>query len=440
MGKEEVPRAVTKEEETRMPIKADYAIIHASELATMAQKVNQPRFGKEMGNVVVIRDGAVAVRDERIVAVGPTERVLERVQKGVERMDASGKLVTPGLIDPHVHLVFAGSREDELEAMAVEGTPYLKIKSKGGGMPITLEKTAKASKQELIKKTTQILNTMLIHGTTTIEAKSGYEMTFEGELRQLEIIRELGKNHPIELVPTFLAQGIPRGYESRVDELTADIVKNWLPAIAQRKLAEYCDVFCEKGYFNLEQTRRILRAGKSHGMKLRIHADWLAHSGGAKLGAELGVVSADHLIFTPRDEVTDLVRKGIMGTLLPTTPFCYLGTYAKARGIINQGLPLALGTDLSAADMCESMQMMMTIAVLEMKMTTAEALVASTINAAHSIQRSKDVGSLEEGKKADIVIFDAPNHKHFAYHYGVNLAEKVFKRGKLVAERGRRTN
>jgi imidazolonepropionase len=339
-----------------------------------------------------------------------------------------------------VHLVFAGSREDELEAMAVKGTPYLKIKAEGGGMPTTLKMTGEASTEELVKLTTQRLDTMLIYGTTTIEAKSGYEMTLGGEIRQLEVIRALGESHPVELVPTFLAQGIPRGYENRVDELTEEITRKWIPEIARRRLAEYCDVFCENGYFNLEQTRRILKTGRTHGMKLRIHADWLAHSGGARLGAELGVVSADHLIFTPGKEVRGLVRKGIMGTLLPTTPFCYLGTYARAREILDWGLPVALGTDLSAADMCESMQMMMAIAVLQMKMTTEEALVASTINAAHSIQRAREVGSIEKGKKADLVIFDAPNHKHFAYHYGVNLAEKVFKNGVLVAERGRRVD
>jgi len=239
-------------------------------------------------------------------------------------------------------------------------------------------------------------------------------------------------------VPTFLAQGIPFGFENRVDELTQDIVETWLPEIARRKLAEYCDVFCEKGYFSLDQTRRILEAGRELGMKPRIHADWLGHSGGARLGAELGVVSADHLIFTPKEEIMGLVNKGTMGTFLPTTPFAYLGTYADARGIIDAGLPVALGTDLSAADMCESMQMMMSIATLQMKMTCAESLVAATTNAAHSIGRGGEVGSLEVGKKADIVVFDAPNHKHFAYHYGVNLAEKVYKGGKLVAENGRR--
>ena len=391
-----------------------------------------------MNDLGLVDDGAVAVDEGKIVAVGKTQEVLDRIGSGYEVVDASGKLVTPGLIDPHVHLVFAGSREGELEDMAVKGIPYLEIKRKGGGMPTTLRKTGEASTEELMEKTQRILDRMLAYGTTTIEAKSGYEMTFEGEIRQLEIIAMLAKTHPMGIVPTFLAQGIPFGYENRVDELTDDVVGRWLPEIAKRKLAEYCDVFCEKGYFNLEQTRRILDKGRRLGMKLRIHADWLAHSGGARLGSELKVVSADHLIFTPKEEIRGLVESGAMGTFLPTTPFAYLGTYADARGVIETGLPVALGTDLSAADMCESMQMMMSIATLQMKMTSAEALVAATINAAHSIERTAEVGSLEVGKQADIVVFDAPNHKHFAYHYGVNLAERVYKNGKLVAEKGRR--
>jgi len=421
-----------------MGIKADFAIIHANELVTLEGTSNKPLVKEEMKNLGIIKDGAVAVKDGKIVAVGTTKEVLDKLEKGFEVVDASGKLVTPGLIDPHVHLIFAGSREDELELMAVEGVKYLEIKARGGGMPTTLKKTGEASTEELIEKTTKILDTMLIHGTTTIEAKSGYEMTLQGEIRQLEIIQTLNKTHPIDLVSTFLAQGIPVEYENKVDQLTDEIVKKWIPEIARRKLAEYCDVFCEKGYFNLEQSRRILETGRNYGMKLRIHADWLVHSGGAKLGAELGVVSADHLIFTPMEDIEALVRSGTIGIFLPTTPFCYVGTYAKAREIISRELPVALATDLSAANMCESMQMMMTIAVLQMKMTTEEVLVASTINAAHSIERAHEIGSLEVGKKADIVIFDAPNHKYFPYHYGVNLAEKVYKNGKLVAEKGRR--
>jgi imidazolonepropionase len=424
--------------EANIVIRADFAITHASELVTLQGTNDRPRIKEGMSDLGIIKDGAVAVKDGRITAVGTTKEVLDKIGKGFEVIDASGKLVTPGLIDPHVHLIFAGSREEELESMAVKGVPYLEIKAKGGGMPTTLKETGEASTEELIERTTRILDTMLIHGTTTIEAKSGYEMTFHGEIRQLEIIETLNKTHPIDLVPTFLAQGIPFEYENRVDQLTDEIARKWIPEIARRKLAEYCDVFCEKGYFSVVQSRRMLETGRKHGMKLRIHADWLVHSGGARLGAELGVVSADHLIFTPSEEIDVLVKKGIIGTFLPTTPFCYLGIYAKAREIIKSGLPIALATDLSAADMCESMQMMMTIAILQMKMTTEEALVASTINAAHSIERADEIGSLEEGKKADIVIFDAPNHKYLPYHYGVNLAEKVFKNGELVAEKGRR--
>jgi imidazolonepropionase len=421
-----------------MTVKTDFAIIHTNELATLGGNERLPRAKGAMRDLATIRDGAVAVRNGKIVAVGTTPQVMERIEK-CEVVDASDKLVTPGLIDPHVHLVFSGSREEELEAMAVEGTPYLEIKAKGGGMPTTLKATGEAKTDDLLRRTTKILDTMLVHGTTTIEAKSGYEMTMQGEVRQLKVIKTLGECHPIELVPTFLAQGIPYGYEDKVDQLTDEIVRDWIPEITKRRLAEYCDVFCEKGYFNLGQSRRILQAGIKSGLKPRIHADWLAHSGGARLGAELGVVSADHLIFTPKKEVESLVKAGAIGCLLPTTPFCYLGTYANARRIIDCGLPLALGTDLSAADMCESMQVMMTLAVLQMKMTTEEALVASTINAAYSIGRGERLGSVEVGKDADLVVFDAPNHKHFAYHYGVNLAERVYKRGKLVAERGRRT-
>jgi imidazolonepropionase len=418
--------------------KADFVIVNANELVTLNGTSDRPQTKDEMSDLRIIKDGAVAAKNGKIVAVGTTKEVLSRLEKGYEVVDASGKLVTPGLIDPHVHLVFGGSREEELEQMAVKGVPYLEIKAKGGGMPTTLRATAQASTEELLKITTHILDTMLIHGTTTIEAKSGYEMTFQGEIRQLEIIKTLNETHPIDLVSTFMAQGIPVEFADKVDQLTDQIVNKWIPEVAKRKLAEYCDVFCEKGYFNVTQSKRILEAGMKHSLKPRIHADWLAHSGGAKLGAELNVISADHLIFTPPEEIRTLVKKGIVGTFLPTTPFCYLGTYAKARDIIKAGLPVALGTDLSAADMCESMQMMMTIAILQMRMTTEEALTAATINAAHAIERAKEIGSLEVGKKADIVVFDAPNHKFFAYHYGVNLAEKIFKNGELVAEKGRR--
>jgi len=418
-----------------MSLSADFVIINAKELVTLKGSNDKPRIKEGMKDLGIVQDGAVAVKDGKIVAVGKTRDVIERLEKGFKTIDASGKLVTPGLIDPHVHLVFAGTREDELEKMAVLGVPYLEIKKQGGGMNRSLKLTAETSFSEQIKITSKILDKMLIHGTTTIEAKSGYEMTYEGELKQLEIIRALNRIHPIDLVPTFLAQGILPG--KTADEMTDEIVEKWIPEIARRKLAEYGDVFCEQGYYNIEQTRRILEACRKHGMKLRNHCDWLAHSGGTSLSAELGnLVSCDHLIFTPLEEAKLLKEHGTVIVFLPTSPFCYVGRYADARGIIDAGLPVAIATDVSAANLCESMQMMMTLAVLRMKMTAAEALVAATINAAHSIDRAHEIGSLEEGKKADIVIFDAPNHRFFAYNYGINHVEQVYKDGKLVVDKG----
>ena len=266
-------------------------------------------------------------------------------------------------------------------------------------------------------------------------------MTLPGEIKQLEIIKSLNESHPLDLIPTFLAQGIPPEYEDNSDLLVCEIAEKWIPEIAKRNLAEYADVFCEKGYYNLEQTRRILLSARKHGLKLRNHCDWLAHSGGTRLSAELGdIVSVDQLIWTPLEEVDALQGQKTIIVFLPTSPFCYVNKYAPAREIIDRGMPVALATDVSAANMCESMQMMMTLAVLRMKMTAAEALTASTINAAHSIDRAHEIGSLEVGKKADIVLFDAPNHRFFAYNYGINLVEKVFKDGNLVVVRGRRTD
>jgi len=422
-----------------MSLEADFVIVHANERVTLSGFSNKPKIKEEMNQLNIIQDGAVAVKNGRIVAVGSTNEVLTQIIDGYEVIDASGKLVTPGLVDPHVHLVFAGTREDELEKMAVLGVSYLEIKEQGGGMNKSLKLTAETSFQEQIVITSNILDKMLIHGTCTIEAKSGYEMTFEGEIKQLEIIRKLNEVHPLDLVPTFLAQGIPPKYENNVSELVDEIAEKWIPEISKRNLAEYADVFCEKGYYNLEQTRKILLSARKHGLKLRNHCDWLAHSGGTRLSAEIGnVTSIDHLIWTPISEVEEIKNQDTIVVFLPTSPFCYVNKYAPAREIIDCGLPVALATDVSAANLCESMQMMMTLAILKMKMTAAEALSAATINAAHSIDRAHEIGSLEIGKKADIVIYDAPNHRFFAYNYGINLAEKVFKSGKLVVERGRR--
>ncbi len=424
-----------------MSIQTDFVIINANELVTLAGSSENPRIKERMKDLSIVKNGAVAVKNGKIVAVGSTDDVLKQLAEGYEVIDATDKLVTPGLIDPHVHLVFSGTREDELEKMAVLGVTYLELKEQGGGMNKSLKLTSETSFEDQIEITSKILDKMLIYGTTTIEAKSGYEMTFNGEIKQLEIIKSLNKSHPLDLIPTFLTQGIPPDHEDNVDDLVDEITEKWIPEIAKRKLAEFADVFCEKGYYSLDQTRKILLSARKHGLKLRNHCDWLSHSGGTRLSAEIGdIVSVDHLIWTPLEEVDALQGQKTIIVFLPTSPFCYVNKYAPAREIIDRGMPVALATDVSAANMCESMQMMMTLAVLRMKMTAAEALTASTINAAHSIDRAHEIGSLEVGKKADIVIFNAPNHRFFAYNYGINLVEMVFKKGKLVVERGRRVS
>ncbi|MET1101335.1 MAG: imidazolonepropionase [Pyrodictiaceae archaeon] len=414
-------------------VKADLVIVHANELLTMRGFSDKPKRRDELKDLGIIRDGAVAIKEDKIVAVGTTREVLDRVEKGFQVIDASGKVVAPAFIDPHVHLVFGCTREDELEMM-VMGESYIEIKKKTGGIMRTINCTRNASTEELLKRTARILDQMLLHGTTVIEGKSGYEMTLEGEIRQLEIMKMLDKLHPVDIIPTFNPQAIPPEYEGREDEFAEEIAMKWVPEIAKRGLAVYCDAFCDVGYFQPHHCRRIFAECRKHGMKLKIHADWLANSGGGRLAVELGVVSADHLIHTPMEIIDEIAKKNIIGVLLPTTPFCYLGRYANAREIIKRGVPVALGTDVSAIDMSESMQMMMTIASLQMKMLSAEVWSAATINAAHAVEKAHMVGSIEEGKRADIIILDIPNYRHIPFHYGVNHVETVIKAGRIVVE------
>ena len=415
-------------------MRADLVIVNAEELLTLSG-YKGPRSRDALRDLSIIRDGAVAIRDGVIVLVGRTDDVLGRLEGGYEIIDAEGRVVAPGFIDPHVHLVFNDTREDELEKM-IMGYTYLEIKREGGGMPRTIKLTREASTGELLKRCTSILDKMLQYGTTTIEAKSGYEMTLDGEIRQLEVINILNEVHPVDVIPTFCAQAIPPEWNGRSNDFTKIIIGEWLPEIYRRRLALFVDVFCEEGFFNVDQSRMILEKARELGFKLKIHADWLTNSGGGELGADLKVVSADHLIYTPMETISKLALNGVIGVLLPTTPFCYLGRYADARSIIDRGLPIALGTDLSAINMSESMQMMMTIACLQMKILPSEAYTASTINAAYSIGLGDKIGSIEVGKKADIIILDIPNYRHIPFHYGVNLVDTVIKDGRVVVEDG----
>lgn len=417
--------------------KVDLIIEKANELVTLQGGSVSPLKGESMRNLGIINDGAIAIKDEKIIAVGKTDEIRERYT-AENVINAEGKLVTPGFVDSHTHLVFAGSREDEFE-MKLKGASYLEILRKGGGILRTVAETRKASLEKLVRLGRERLDTMLLHGTTTVEAKSGYGLSTREEIKCLEAIKRLNAEHPIDVVPTFLgAHAVPAEYSGKTDDYVRLVVEEMIPAVAERKLADFCDVFCEKGVFNIEQSRRILLTAKEYGLKPKIHADEMSWLGGAELAAEVGAVSAEHLLYASETGIKALAKRGVIAVLLPAASFSLmLGRYADARKMISEGVAVALGTDFNPICWVENMQFIMALACRMMRLTPAEVLAASTINAAHSILRASQVGSLEVGKKADIVVFKVPNHRFLAYRFGTNLVDKVIKNGRLVVDSGR---
>jgi len=424
-----------RKDEEKVPRKqADLIIENASELATPEGGSQKPLVGKQMHALKMIKDAALAVKDCRIVALGKTATVRSAF-KASETIDAKGKTVVPGFVDPHTHVVFAGSREDEFE-MRVKGASYMEIHRKGGGILKTVKETRRASEAELVRHSRKTLDIMLEHGTTTLEAKSGYGLTVEAELKCLRTLRRLNEIHPIDIAATFLgAHSIPAEYEKQPDNYVKLVVEKMIPAVASSKLADFCDVFCEKGVFNVEQSRHILQAGKKYGLKLRLHADELTGFGGAELAAEVGAVSAEHLLYASDNGLRMMAECGVIAVLLPAASFSLMiDKYADARKMIAMSVPVALGTDFNPSCWVENQQLVIALACRQMKITPAEALTASTINAAHAVCRAGEVGSLELGKKADILILDAPNHNLLGYRFGTNLVSKVIKNGKLVVD------
>ncbi|MBK5113307.1 MAG: imidazolonepropionase [Candidatus Heimdallarchaeota archaeon] len=415
----------------------DLVIKHANELATLNSKFGAPRIGKAMKELAIINDGALAIKDGKIVFVGTTEDLLKTVKiaESTIQIDASNKLVTPGFIDPHVHLIFAGSRENEL-TMKLAGKTYLEILESGGGILKTVRETRKASIDDLVENGKNILDKMLRYGTTTVEAKSGYGLTTKDEIKSLEAIKALNKQHPIDLIPTFLgAHAIPPEYKGKTDDYVDLVIEEMLPKIAEKELAEYCDVFCEKGIFSIDQTRKILLAARKLDIKTIIHIDEIVDTNGAALAAELKAVQTGHLLQSNDAGLKAMAEAGVIAVLLPGTPFCLMmKDYAPARKMIDYGIPVAIATDLNPNCWTESMLMAIVLSCYNMKMSPAEALTAATINAACAIQRENKIGSLEIGKNADITIFDVPNHYFLSYQFGVNLVSQVIKNGKIVVE------
>ncbi|KON66638.1 imidazolonepropionase [Peribacillus butanolivorans] len=415
-------------------------IKRASQVVTVKGGSKEPKRGQAMSDIGIIENGSVIIEGGTITFVGSdveAEQYISTIDGKVSTIDASGKVLTPGLIDPHTHLVFAGSREKELE-MRLNGAKYIDILKAGGGILQTTTSTREASEEQLIEESLKRLNRFLQYGVTTVESKSGYGLTLEDELKQLRATKRLNEQHPIDLVSTFMgAHAIPVDYKENPDEFVRLVIEEMIPKVAEENLAEFCDVFCEEGVFTIEQSERILEAGKNFGLKPKIHADEIVQFGGAELAAKVGAVSADHLLQASTEGIKQMAESGVIAVLLPGTAFFLMEKPADARKMIESGVPVALSTDRNpGSSPTESLPFVMNLACLTMKMTPAEVLTACTINAAHAIGRADQIGSIEVGKKADLVLFDAPNYQTLQYNYAVNLVDTVLKSGKVIVEGG----
>jgi imidazolonepropionase len=414
-------------------------LIHSAAQLCVIPAPEGPQRGKALGDLGLIANGAVAIRDGRIVATGPTAELRQRYQPAAS-LDATGRCVLPGFVDPHTHLSWIGDRAAEFE-LRLAGASYMEIMTAGGGIMSTVRQVRQATVEELAADNRPRLANMLRYGTTSAEAKTGYGLSTADELKQLEAIWTLGRSQPIELTPTFLAaHAVPAEYAGRTDQYVDLVVGEMLPAAAdwmrRHQLTLFCDVFCEEGVFDLEQTGRILRAAKELGFGLKVHADEFVGLGGTGLAVELGAISADHLVQTPAADIAALGRSQTIAVSLPGTPFG-LGhpDYTPAKEILAAGGALALATDLNPGTAwCESMQMVIALACRYLKLTQAQAVAAATINAAYAIGRGHEVGSLEVGKQADLILLETADYRQLGYRFGGDLVHTVIKRGRIVVE------
>jgi imidazolonepropionase len=400
------------------------ALLHASQLVTLSGP-KRPRVGKELAELGIIPDGGILVRDRKIDIVGSSEEI-EKKSSGVDVVDLGGRVALPGFVDAHTHLVFAGNRLDDFERRA-RGETYEQIAKAGGGIWSTVEKTRAASEDELLEVAKRHAEWFLKCGTTTVEAKSGYGLTFEDELKILRVLRHLTSQTPLEIVATFLGvHAVPR--ETSPDKYVELVINKMLPQVAKDKLAEFCDVFCERGYFDIEQSRKILTAAKKLGLKLRGHVDQLSNSGGAKLMAELDATTADHLEKADEQGISALKAGNVQPVLLPGSVYALGSTsYPRAREMIAAGLAVVLATDFNpGSSPTPSMSMVLSLACTHMKMSPAEAITAATINPAYSLNRGNKIGSLEAGKLANIAVFDCEDYRELAYWFGIPQTHAVY--------------
>ncbi|RXI47376.1 imidazolonepropionase [Clostridium tetani] len=412
--------------------KGNVIIKNASQVITCSGF--EGKFGKDMNNINVIENASVVVEDSIIKEIGSLEDILKKYnEKHFEIVDALNKAVLPGFVDSHTHFVFGGFRAEEF-SWRLNGESYMDIMNKGGGIVNSVRGTREATEDELYESAKKRLDSMIHFGVTTVEGKSGYGLDYETELKQLRVMDRLQKDHSIDICKTFMgAHATPEEYRGRNEEYINFIIEDVLPKVAEEKLAEFCDVFCEEGVFSVEESRKILLKAKELGMKIKLHADEIVQLGGAELAAELGATSADHLLHASDEGIKAMADKKVIATLLPTTAFCLKEPFARARMMIDKGGAVALGTDFNpGSGFTNSIPLMFALATIYMDMSIEEAISAMTINGAAAIGRAETIGSIDKGKKGDLVILEYPSYKFLPYNTGVNIVETVIKDGNIV--------
>ncbi|WP_332647621.1 imidazolonepropionase [Lysinibacillus sp. 54212] len=419
-----------------MPI----VIHHANEVLTLASEKKGPRTKDAMSELKILKGVSVLLVEDKIQAIAPLDELERRyplLMETAETINASGKIVMPGLVDCHTHLVHAGTRENEFN-MRLNGASYMEIMGAGGGIHYTTAKTRDASFDELYEKSYNHLNEFFKYGITTVEAKSGYGLDWKTEEKQLKVAKKLQATHKMDVVSTFMgAHAVPKEYKGNEDAFVELIIEEMLPKVAAEGLAEFNDVFCEKGVFTPLQARRILEAGKRYGLIPKIHADEIEPYEGAELAAEIGAISAEHLLVASNEGIRQMAEAGTIAVLLPGTAYFLRAPYARGRYMIDWGVPVAISTDFNpGSSPTISLPFIQNLACIHMGLTMEEVITATTINAAHAINREHSVGSLEPGKRADVLILNVPNYKRLQYFYGMNHTDIVIKAGEVVVRNG----
>jgi imidazolonepropionase len=412
--------------------KGNVIIKNASQVVTCSGF--EGKFGKDMSNINVIENTSIVVKDGIIKEIDNWDNIAKNYNENdFKVIDASNKAVLPGFVDSHTHFVFGGYRAEEF-SWRLNGESYMDIMNKGGGIVNSVKGTREATEDELYESAKKRLDSMIHFGVTTVEGKSGYGLDCETELKQLRVMDRLQKDHPIDICKTFMgAHATPEEYKDRNEEYINFLLEEVLPKVAEEKLAEFCDVFCEEGVFSVEESRKILLKAKELGMKIKIHADEIVQLGGAELAAELEATSADHLLHASDQGIKAMAGKKVIATLLPTTAFCLKEPFARARIMIDNGAAVALGTDFNpGSGFTNSIPLMFALATIYMNMSIEEAINAMTINGAAAIGRAETIGSIDKGKKGDLVILEYPSYKFLPYNTGVNIVETVVKDGNVV--------